>query len=307
MLDIIDKGLLKAVADLEELPKLGAYNIRKNGEGISRQSTKNIQIVSKKDRPGIDINIAPGTKGEQVHIPVILSADGMKDLVYNTFNVGEGADVVIVAGCGIHNSCDADAGHNGIHEFFIGKNARVKYVEKHYGEGEGRGKRIMNPTTKVHIEENGQVEMEMIQISGVDDTIRDTDIDLAENAKLIITERLLTDGAQNAESIVNVQLNGAESSARVISRSVAKDTSKQHFHMNLIGRNQCRGHIQCDSIIIDKAHVSSTPMVSAEHSDAQLIHEAAIGKIAGDQILKLMSLGLNEEEAEDTILKGFLK
>lgn len=307
MFDIIDKGLLKAVADLEEIPKLGAYNIRKNGEGVSRRSTENVQIVPKKDKPGIDIIVAPNTKGEQVHIPVILSAEGMHDTVYNTFRIGENADVTIVAGCGIHNSCDTNAGHNGIHEFFIGKNAHVKYVEKHYGEGKGKGKRILNPVTKVHADENSTVEMEMVQISGVDDTVRDTDIDLADNAKMIITERLLTDGEQYAKSIVNAQLNGTDSSARIISRSVAKDDSKQDFHMNLIGRADCRGHIQCDSIIMGNAHVSSIPQISAEHSDAQLIHEAAIGKIAGDQLLKLMSLGLDEEEAEDTILKGFLK
>lgn len=307
MLDIIDKNLLKAVADLVEIPKLGAYNIRKNGEGISRHSTENIKIVPKKDKPGIDINVAPGTKNEQVHIPVILSAEGMTDIVYNTFNIGDNADVVIIAGCGIHNSCDSDAGHNGIHEFFVGKNAHIKYVEKHYGEGSGRGKRILNPTTKVHMEENSHVEMEMVQIAGVDDTIRDTEVDLADSAKLIVTERLMTEGEQNAESIIKVSLNGKDSSARIMSRSVAKNKSKQHFHMNLIGKNDCRGHIQCDSIIMDQAHVSSTPMVTAEHSDAQLIHEAAIGKIAGDQLLKLMSLGLSEEAAEDTILKGFLK
>lgn len=306
MFDIIDKGLLKAVADLEEIPKLGAYNIRKNGEGVSRRSTENVQIVPKKDKPGIDIIVAPNTKGEQVHIPVILSAEGMHDTVYNTFRIGENADVTIVAGCGIHNSCDTDAGHNGIHEFFIGKNAHVKYVEKHYGEGKGKGKRILNPVTKVHADENSTVEMEMVQISGVDDTVRDTDIDLADNAKMIITERLLTDGEQYAKSIVNAQLNGADSSARIISRSVAKDDSRQDFHMNLIGRADCRGHIQCDSIIMGNAHVSSIPQISAEHSDAQLIHEAAIGKIAGDQLLKLQTLGLTEEEAEDRILKGFL-
>ena len=307
MLDIIDKSLLKAVADLDEIPKLGAFNIRKNGAGVERQSTKNIQIISKTDKPGIDINVAPGTKGEQVHIPVILSADGIHDVVYNTFRIGDDADVVIVAGCGIHNSCDADAGHSGIHEFFIGKNAHVKYVEKHYGEGKGKGKRVMNPTTKVHAGANSQIEMEMVQISGIDDTVRDTDMDLAEGAKLILTERLLTDGDQKAESIINISLDGKDSSARIMSRSVAKDSSSQHFHMNLIGKNQCFGHIQCDSIIMDKAKVSSTPMITAEHSDAQLIHEAAIGKIAGSQLLKLMSLGLTEEEAEDTILKGFLK
>ncbi|MBQ6811246.1 MAG: SufD family Fe-S cluster assembly protein [Firmicutes bacterium] len=306
MFDIIDKGLLKAVADLEEIPKLGAYNIRKNGQGVSRRSTENVQIVPKEDKPGIDIIVAPGAKAENVHIPVILSEEGMNDTVYNTFRIGDGADVTIVAGCGIHNSCDTDAGHNGIHEFFIGKNAHVKYVEKHYGEGKGKGKRILNPVTKVHGDENCTIEMEMVQISGVDDTVRDTDIDLAEGAKMIITERLLTDGEQYAKSIVNVALNGADSSARIISRSVAKDDSKQDFHMNLIGRADCRGHIQCDSIIMGNAHVSSTPQISAEHSDAQLIHEAAIGKIAGDQLLKLQTLGLTEEEAEDRILKGFL-
>lgn len=306
MLDIIDKGLLKAVAELEEIPQFGAYNIRKNGEGVSRQSTKNVQIISKTDKPGIDIIVAPGTKEERIHIPVIVT-DSMNDTVYNTFRIGENADIVIVAGCGIHNSCDSDAGHSGVHEFFIGKNAHVKYVEKHYGEGGGTGKRVMNPTTKVHAEEGSQIEMEMVQISGIDDTVRDTDIDLADDAKMIITERLLTDGCQKADSIINVQLNGNESSARIMSRSVAKDDSEQMFHMNLIGRNNCRGHIQCDSIIMDNAHVSSTPKITAEHSDAQLIHEAAIGKIAGNQLLKLMSLGLDEEEAEDTILKGFLK
>ncbi|MEG2658867.1 MAG: SufD family Fe-S cluster assembly protein [Clostridiales bacterium] len=307
MLDLIDKGLLKAVADLTEIPAKGAYNIRKNGAGESRRSTKNIQIIPKTNKPGIDIIVAPNTKGEQVHIPVILSAEGMHDVVYNTFKIGDNADVVIVAGCGIHNDCNSEAGHNGIHEFFVGKNAKVKYIEKHYGEGTGTGKRVLNPTTKVHVEENGHIEMEMVQISGVDDTIRDTQVDIAQGGRLIIVERLLTEGEQKADSIVDVHLMGNDSSARVMSRSVARGNSKQQFHMNLIGNNPCRGHIQCDSIIMDNAVVESIPQISAHHSDAQLIHEAAIGKIAGAQLLKLMSLGLTEEEAEDTILKGFLK
>ncbi|MDO4542804.1 MAG: SufD family Fe-S cluster assembly protein [Bacillota bacterium] len=307
MLDIIDRGLLKAVADLQDTP-VGAYNIRKNGESAGRKSTENIQIISKTDRPGIDIKIAPGTKGEQVHIPVILSAEGMHDVVYNTFYIGDNADVTIVAGCGIHNDCSSEAGHNGIHEFFVGQNARVRYVEKHYGEGKGTGKRVLNPTTKLHIEDNAQVELEMVQISGVDDTVRDTQIDLVgENSRLIVIERLLTDGAQKADSIIDVNLIGKDSSARVMSRSVSKDQSQQLFHMNLNGKNSCRGHIQCDSIIMDESVVKSIPQISAYHSDAQLIHEAAIGKIAGNQLLKLMSLGLSEEEAEDTILQGFLK
>ena len=306
MLDIIDKGLLQAVADLQDIP-VGAYNIRKNGESAGRRSTPNIEIVSKTDKPGIDVNVAPYTQGEQVHIPVILSAEGMHDVVHNTFNIGVNADVVIIAGCGIHNDCGTEAGHNGIHEFFIGRGAKVKYIEKHYGEGSGNGKRVLNPTTKLHIEEDAQVELEMVQISGVDDTIRDTQVELADGARLIVTERLMTEGEQKADSIIDVDLLGADSSARIMSRSVAKDNSHQQFHMNLIGRNSCRGHIQCDSIIMDEAIVQSIPQISAHHSDAQLIHEAAIGKIAGSQLLKLMSLGLTEEEAEDTILQGFLK
>ena len=307
MLDYIDQGLLQAVADLTEIPGVGAYNIRKNGAGVSRRSTKNIKIVTKEDKPGIDILIMPGTKGEDVHIPVILSAEGMHDVVYNTFQVGAGADVRIVAGCGIHNDCESEAGHDGIHEFFIGKNARVKYVEKHYGEGEGTGKRVLNPTTKLYVEEGAQVELEMVQIKGVDNTVRDTYVELAEGARLIVVERLLTAGVQEADSIINVVMNGRDSSARVMSRSVAQGNSSQMFHMNLIGNNECRGHIQCDSIIMDNANVQSVPKISAFHSDAQLIHEAAIGKIAGAQLLKLMSLGLTEEEAEDRILQGFLK
>ncbi len=307
MLDIIDKGLLQAVADLSDIPITGAYNIRKNGQGVSRRSTENIQIIPKTDKPGIDINIKSNTKGEQVHIPVILSAEGMHDTVYNTFDIGHDADVVIVAGCGIHNDCDTEEGHNGIHEFFIGKNAKVKYVEKHYGEGSGKGKRVLNPTTKLYIGEGAQVELEMVQISGVDNTIRDTEIELEKNARLTIIERLLTEEEQNADSIINVKLIGEESSARIMSRSVAKGDSKQLFHLNLTGENACRGHIQCDSIIMDNAKVESIPKITAHHSDAQLIHEAAIGKIAGTQLLKLMSLGLTAEEAEDTILQGFLK
>lgn len=307
MLDIVDKSLLKAVADLNEIPQYGAYNIRKNGEGVSRRSTDHIQIVPKTDKPGIDINIFSETQGEQVHIPVILSAEGMHDTVYNTFNVCDGADVVIVAGCGIHNDCNTEAGHNGIHEFFVGEGAKVKYVEKHYGEGKGGGKRVLNPTTVLHIAKNAQVELEMIQIAGVDDTIRDTKVELGDGARLTVIERLLTEGDQKADSIINVDLIGDDSSARIMSRSVAKGNSHQQFHMNLIGKNACRGHIQCDSIIMENAVVESIPQISAHHSDAQLIHEAAIGKIAGAQLLKLMSLGLTETEAEDTILQGFLK
>lgn len=304
MLNAVDKKLLEEVAGLHEIPQ-GAYNIRKNGQGVGRNTTANIDIITKTDKPGIDVIVKPGTKNESVHIPVILS-ESMDDLVYNTFEVGENADVLIVAGCGVHNSGNKKAEHDGIHEFFIRKGARMKYVEKHYGEGDGSGKRVLNPTTIIEVEEDGIAELEMAQIKGIDQAKRDTFVKLHKNAKLIVSERLLTYLEQFAESNITVELLEEGSSAQVISRSVAQNKSKQIFHLNLRGYADCRGHIQCDSIIMHEAQVSSIPEISAFHSDAQLIHEAAIGKIASEQLIKLMTLGLTEKEAEDKILEGFL-
>lgn len=306
MLNALDKELLENIADLHEVP-MGAYNIRKNSEGIIRNTTANIDIITKKDKPGIDVLIKPGTKNESVHIPVIISSTGLTDIVYNTFEIGEGSDVLIVAGCGIHNPGDNESRHDGIHEFFVRKGAKMKYIETHYGQGEGGGKKVLNPKTIIDIEENGIVELEMVQIKGVDHTDRIAEIRLQKNARLIVTERLLTDLNQDANSKITVELEGENSTAQIISRSVAQNNSKQKFYFNLIGKNKCRGHIQCDSIIMDNAQVFSTPEVSALHQDAELIHEAAIGRIASDQLIKLMSLGLSEEEAEATILGGFLK
>ena len=306
MLSALDKLLLEKVADLHDTPK-GAYNIRRNGEGAGRHTTANIDIVTKADKPGIDVIVKPGTKNESVHIPVILSEQGMKDVVYNTFEIGAAADVLIVAGCGIHNTGDKTEQHDGVHEFFIRKGARMRYVEKHYGQGEGTGKRVLNPKTIIHTEEGAVVELELVQIMGVDDTQRDTQIALADRAKLIITERLLTDLEQKAASGIDIRIEGEDASAQVISRSVARGHSKQEFLFNLDGYSRCRGHIQCDAIIMDSAVVISTPKISAYNADAQLVHEAAIGRLESQQLLKLMSLGLSEKEAEDTILKGFLK
>lgn len=299
----IDRRLLDEIASLHSIPQ-GAHNIRKNGKGISRNSTANIEITPKADKPGIDVVIRPGTVNESVHIPVILSESGLTDVVYNTFEVGERSDVLIVAGCGIHNLGLSDSRHDGVHEFIVRKGAHMRYVEKHYGEGQGR--RILNPVTVVHIEENASAELELVQIRGVDSTDRETRISLAKGARIVITERLLTSGDQVAESRITIDLNGEDSTAQVISRSVAKDRSQQVFYFTLNGRNRCRGHVQCDSIVMDQSHVQSIPEVGAYHSEAQLIHEAAIGRIAGEQLLKLMSLGLTEEEAEATILEGFL-
>ncbi|HHX73682.1 MAG TPA: SufD family Fe-S cluster assembly protein [Firmicutes bacterium] len=304
MLNVTDKKLLAAVADLHEIPQ-GAFNIRKNGEGIMRRSTANIEIVPKDGKPGIDILVKPGTKNESVHIPVILSA-GLQDVVYNTFEIGAGSDVLVVAGCGIHNPDSGAARHDGVHEFFVRTGAKMKYVEKHYGEGKG-GERILNPKTVIEVEEGGVVELEMIQLRGVDRTLRDTEIRLQANSRLIVTERLLTGHRQEAESKITVELLGDDATAQIISRSVARDDSRQLFHLNLRGYARCRGHIQCDSIIMHNARVSSVPEISAYHADAALIHEAAIGKIASEQLLKLMTLGLSEAEAEAAILEGFLK
>ena len=305
-MDRIDSQLLESIADFHEIPA-GAYNIRKNGEGLSRNSTANIEIVTKTDKPGIDIIVAPGTKNESVHIPVIITEAGVNDLVYNDFFIGDDADILIVAGCGIHNSGDEKSQHDGIHTFHIGKNAKVKYVEKHYGEGDGKGERVLNPVTVVHQDENSVCEMEMVQIKGVDSTVRDTKAHLAAGAKLIMTERLLTHGNQYARSDMDVYLDGEDASSQIISRSVAKDNSKQIFHPNAIGNAKCRAHVTCDSIIMDDATVSSIPAITANSADAQIVHEAAIGRINNDQLIKLMTFGMNEEEAEEVIIQGFLK
>ena len=305
-LDAIQKNILHEVADLDSIPQ-GAYNIRANGASAGRNTTANIDIVTKEDKPGIDIIIKPGTKGESVHIPVVLTESGLKDMVYNDFYVGEGADVTIVAGCGISNCGDQDSQHDGIHTFHVGKNAKVKYVEKHYGEGDGKGARILNPVTNVYQEEGSHVEMEMVQIKGVDSTIRTNYAELAEGATLLIHEALMTHGSQKATSDYKVLLNGKDASTDVVSRSVAKDDSEQIFEVAIEGNTACSGHAACDAIIMGNAHVVAIPRLDAKNVDAALIHEAAIGKIAGDQLIKLMSLGLTEEEAEEQIVAGFLR
>ena len=303
----VDLELLKEIADLESVPQ-GAFNLRKDGELDSRNSTANIEIVTKTDgNPGIDIHIKPGTKNESLHIPVILTKSGLKDLVYNDFYVGEDADVTIVAGCGIHNAGTEASEHNGIHTFHLGKNARVRYVEKHYGQGEGTGERILNPQTVIYLDEGAYIDLESVQIKGVDSTKRYTKVVAGKDAEVMITERLLTHGKQVAESEMDVVLDGEGASGRIISRSVAQDDSVQVFYPRMIGNAPCFGHVQCDSILMGNAKIKSIPAIVAEHPDAQLVHEAAIGRIAGEQLLKLMTLGLTEEEAEEKILNGFLR
>lgn len=305
-LNAIEQELLETIADLHKIPT-GAVNIRKNGEGILRHSSANIEVRPKSDKPGIDVIVAPNTKNEAVHIPVMITMSGVKDVVYNTIVIGEGADVTVVAGCGIHNSGMEKSQHDGIHEIIVKKGARMRYIEKHYGSGQGSGERVLNPQTLLTMEENSIVEMELVQIKGVDSTIRDTKAKLAKGASLVVTERLLTHGNQKAVSDMTIELIGADSNAQVISRSVAKDNSKQVFRPVIIARERSKGHVECDSILMDHGKISSTPAITAEHPDAQLTHEAAIGRIAEEQLLKLMTLGLTEEEAEDVILRGFLQ
>ncbi len=305
-MDELQKSMLEKIADIHEVPE-GAYNIRSNGGLAGRNTTANIDIVTKEDKPGIDIIIKPNTKNESLHIPVILSESGLKDMVYNDFYIGDNADVTIVAGCGIHN-CGVDTSeHDGIHTFFVGKNAKVKYIEKHYGEGDGTGENILNPTTIIHIDEGGYMKMETTQIKGVDSTIRDTKADLKDGASLVIKEKIMTHGNQTAETNFVVDLDGADSSANVISRSVAKGQSKQIFNSSIRGNNKCYGHTECDAILMDDGHVNAIPSLEANDLDASLIHEAAIGKIAGEQLIKLMTLGLTEQEAEEQIVNGFMK
>ena len=307
MLNEIQAEILRQVADMAALPETGAVNLRSDGERAFHRDSEHVHIVSKTDKPGIDIHVDPGTKGETVHIPVVITKTGVKDLVYNDFFIGEGAEVKIVAGCGIHNCGGCDSEHDGIHTFHVGKGAKVTYLEKHYGEGDGVGKRILNPQTILYLEEGASVTMDTSQIRGVDDTKRYTRAVVGENAEIVIQEKLLTHGSQKAESEMDVFLNGAGSKTRVVSRSVAQDNSVQIFYPRVEGNAPCFGHVSCDAIIMGAARVRAIPEITCNHVDAGLIHEAAIGKIAGEQILKLMTLGLTAEEAEEKILEGFLR
>ena len=302
----ITKSLISIVSDLDETPK-GAYNIRQDGECAARHSSENIDIVSKKDKSGIDIIIKPNTKGETVYIPALITHENVKDLVYNDFYVGEGADIIISAGCGVHNDGCETSEHNGIHRFFIGRNARVLYLEKHVGTGVGEGKKVINPETYVEIEKDGYLEMDTVQIGGVDSTKRNCEAILKEGAKIVVKEKIMAEGNQFAETKFKVELNGENSAANLISRSEAKGNSHQRFISKIDGNTKCTGHSECDAIVMDNAIVSALPEVTANSVDASLIHEAAIGKIAGEQIIKLMTLGLTEEEAEARIIEGFME
>ena len=307
MLSDIVKNLLHEVSGMMDIPTTGAFNIRNNGKSEGRQSTENIDIVPKADGTGLDIYVKPFTKNENVHIPALITADGVKEVVYNDFHIGEGAEIEIIAGCGIHNcGCD-DSVHEGIHRFFVGKNAKIVYLEKHIGDGDGNGKRIINPQTHIEAEENEYIEMDTVQLKGVDSTKRISSAQLADGATMIIREKIMTHGDQFAETSFDVDLNGTGSSAKLISRSVARDHSRQLFRSRINGNAECYGHSECDAIIMDKGIVAAEPEITANHVDASLIHEAAIGKIAGDQLTKLMTLGLTEKEAEAQIINGFLK
>ncbi len=307
MLNDIIKSLLAEVSGIQDIPLTGAFNIRSNGQSEGRNSTENIQIVPKENGSGIDIYIKPGTKDESVHIPALITEAGVHDLVYNDFHVGEGADVTIVAGCGIHNCGNEESLHEGIHRFFVGKDAKIKYIEKHIGEGDGNGKRIINPQTHIEAEENSYVEMDTVQLKGVDSTKRVSSAKLAAGSTLVIKEKIMTHGDQYAETSFDVDLDGKGSSAKLISRSVARDSSRQLFRSKLAGNTECYGHSECDAIIMDDGVVAAEPEIIANNVEATLIHEAAIGKIAGDQLVKLMTLGLTEKEAEAQIINGFLK
>ena len=307
-MDAIEKDLLLQIADLHGVPE-GAFNIRGNGKTVDRNTTANIDIVTKTDgKQGIDIFIKPNTKNESMHIPVIISKAGYQEVVYNDFHIGENADVVIVAGCGIHNCAGVDttSRHDGVHTFYVGKNAKVKYVEKHYGVGDGNGKNVMNPETVVFLEEGATLEMETTQIKGVDSTKRITKAQMKAGATFLVKEKLYTHGEQVADTDFVIDMNGEGCRADVVSRSVASGNSKQNFLSTMNGNAPCYGHTECAAIIMDSASVKATPSLSANHIDAELIHEAAIGKIAGEQLIKLMTLGLSEKEAEEQIIRGFL-
>ena len=305
-MDKIQLSLLEQVAGIHEVPQ-GAYSIRVNGNLYGKNSSENIDIVKKEDKPGIDIYVKAGTKNESIHIPVLLSQSGLKEIVYNDFHIGEGCDVTIVAGCGIHNGGSEASEHSGIHSFWLGHGARVKYIEKHYGEGDGNGENVMNPTTVAYLSEGAYLEMETAQIKGVDSTDRITRATLEKDSTIVVKEKIMTHGKQFARTEFEVELNGENSAARVVSRSVARDESEQRFISRIKGNAKCSGHTECDAIVMDNAKVAAVPEILASTPDASLIHEAAIGKIAGEQMIKLMTLGLTEKEAEEEIINGFLR
>jgi len=304
--DLVDKNILKEISDIDGKID-GAYNIRKNGTGVERKITENINIVTKTDKQGIDIYVKENTKFEFVHIPVIITESGLKDVVYNDFYIGKNANVTIIAGCGIHNDHHNNSQHDGIHRFFLEEGAKVKYIEKHYGEGKGTGKRILNPVTEIYLKKKSSLEMESVQIKGVDSTERITKAVLEEDSNLVISEKIMTHGEQIAKTIFDVELNGENASTKVTSRSVATENSIQEFESKVTGNSKCFGHVECDAIIKDKAKVVAVPSILANDVESNLIHEAAIGKIAGEQLMKLMTLGLDEKQAEAEIIKGFLK
>ncbi len=305
-MDKIDSELLLKVADLHEVPS-GAYNIRKNGELVARRCVEGIEIITKADKPGVDIRISGSVKGESLHIPVIVTEGGLNDLVYNDFYIDAGAEVLIVAGCGLHNEASEASSHEGIHEFFVGEGAVVRYVEKHYGEGEEDVEKNLNPTTIIHLRKNARFVMESAQLGGVNFSQRVTEADLDDGAILEVRESILTEFSEEATTTFGVELNGKNSRVSVVSRSVARDESRQEFISEINGNNECFGHVECDAIVFDEAQVASTPALQNTHPDASLTHEAAIGKIAGEQIIKLQTLGLTQEEAEAVILKSFLQ
>ena len=305
-LNEVDKSLLNEVSNLENITK-GAYNIRRNGQGVERQVTENVNIVTKKDVSGIDIYVKENTKFEFIHIPVIITESGLKDVVYNDFYIGKNANVIIIAGCGIHNDHHKDSQHDGIHRFYLEEGAKVRYIEKHYGEGSGDGKKILNPVTEVYLKDGSSMEMESTQIKGVSSTIRETKGVLQKDTNFVVTEKIMTDGNQYAKTVFDVKLDGENSSTHVTSRSVATENSKQEFISKIYGNEKCFAHSECDAIIKDNAIVTATPEITANNVEANLIHEAAKGKIAGEQLIKLMTLGLSEKEAEDEIINGFLR
>lgn len=304
-MDRTDEQLLETIADLHGIPE-GSFNIRKNGKLLARNSGTDVEIVSKTDKDGIDIIVKPGVKNKSVHIPVLLTVGNFQDTVYNDFFIGEDSDVTIVAGCGIHNDTCGNAEHDGVHTFYVGKNAKVRYVERHYADGSGTGKKVFDPVTKIYLKENAQFILESTQLGGVTYTERKTYATVGKNAQLLVKEKILTDGEEKAITDFKVKLSGKNSRADIVSRSVAKGNSLQQFKSDMVGKNECFGHVECDGIVLDGARIISTPKIDAVSPEASLVHEAAVGKIAGEQLLKLMSLGLSEQEAEDAVIKGFL-
>ena len=283
-----------------------AMNIREDAQTCQRRNSENVIITGLKDNTGLKIHVLSSAKGEEVFIPAIVTKSNITDEVRNDFYIDSGAEVIIQAGCALHTDGNGESTHNGNHHFYIGEGAKVTYNEKHFGEGTN-AKKTISPSNVIVLEKNAYLKMDTIQTDGVSYTNRTTKATVKAGARLEINERIQTQNDQQSISNIDIDAIGDGASIDIVSRSVAKDDSVQTLKTNITANSVCTGHSECDTILVGNGKATSIPALVANNPKASLVHEAAIGRISQQQIEKLQTLGLDEEEAEHYIIKGFLR